>query len=794
MPCSILRTVMLGGFLVLLAAPASQGQNAPARQDGSEAGVPRRLPGAAAQAVGMRQDVLNRIDAVAAEGLRRKLMPGCVVLVARRQRVVFHRAYGSRSLQPAREPMTPDTIFDLASLTKPLSTATSVMKLVEQGKIELGAPVARYIPEFAANGKADVTVLQLLTHQGGLIPDNSIRDYDDGAEQAMKKIFALPLYVQPGTKFVYTDVGYIVLAEVVRRVSGLDVARFAAENVYRPLGMLETGFVPASELRARVAPTEQREGKWMRGDVHDPRAYRLGGIAGHAGLFSTARDLAIYAAMMKGGGAYLGTRILDAKTVELMTQPWPIADGTLRGLGWDKRSGYSYNGGDLLSPRAFGHGGFTGTVLWIDPELDLTFVFLSNRVHPDGKGSVNRLAARMATLAAASIVQDVSPVRAEPVECGVDVLRRNEFAALAGRRVGLITNHTGVAADGVSTVRLLHEAANVRLVALFSPEHGFAGTQDVSKIANAEDSETGLRIFSLYGETRTPTADMLQGVDTLVFDIQDIGTRFYTYISTMRNAMEAASHHGLKFVVLDRPNPIDGVTVSGPVLDAGSESFVGAHTLPVRHGMTVGEIARMLNAELRLGLDLEIVPITHWSREMLLDETGLTWINPSPNMRSLTQAVLYPGVGLLETTNISVGRGTDTPFEVIGAPWMDGRLLAADLAGHKLPGVRFVPIRFTPRSSKHAGVECGGVNLIVTSRAAFEPLRTGIAIARVLRSRYAAEWETSSLNRLLANQETAAAILEARPVSEIVNLWEPDLRQFLRRREEFLLYTNPAAH
>ena len=471
-----------------------------------------------------------------------------------------------------------------------------------------------------------------------------------------------------------------------------------------------------------------------------------------------------------------------------MTSAYKIADGNQRGLGWDKQAGFSYNKGDLMSASAFGHGGFTGTVLWMDPQSDLTFVFLSNRVHPNGKGSVNRLAARIATVAAASIDVPWKSAGMVPVDNGVDVLRKNDFAALRGQKVGLITNHTGLAKDGRSTVELLNDAPNVTLAALFSPEHGFAGKLDIAKIGDSKDSTTGLKVHSLYGKTRRPTAEMLAGLDTLVFDIQDIGTRFYTYISTMRNAMEAAAEHQLRFVVLDRVNPINGVTVSGPVLDAGSESFVGAHTLPVRHGMTVGEIAVMLNAELGLKLNLQVIKVENWNRESMFDETNLVWTNPSPNMRCLTQALIYPGVGLLETTNISVGRGTDTPFEVIGAPWIDGAELAQALNGQGIAGVRFVPIRFTPDSSKYANEACEGVNIVLTNRPAFEPIQVGLTIAQEFRRLYPDKWETKSLNRLLASERVLESILAGNSPPESARLWKAELTEFKERRSRYLLY------
>jgi uncharacterized protein YbbC (DUF1343 family) len=388
------------------------------------------------------------------------------------------------------------------------------------------------------------------------------------------------------------------------------------------------------------------------------------------------------------------------------------------------------------------------------------------------------------------VIASSPSIAEEPaVFTGIDVLERDAFAPLAGTRVGLITNHTGINRRGESTVRLLHDADNVRLVALFSPEHGLEGKLDVSKISDARDASTGLKVYSLYGETRRPTAESLADVDTLVFDIQDIGARFYTYISTMGLAMQAAAEHGKRFVVLDRPNPINGVDVQGPVLDDGRQSFVGFHTLPVRHGMTTGELARMFQAEMDLeDLDLEVIRMEGWRRSDYFDATGLLWVNPSPNMRSLTQALLYPGIGLLETTNVSVGRGTDTPFEVIGAPWINGLELAGRLNRAGLEGVAFVPIRFTPMASKFSGEECGGVNVIITDRKALHPLRTGLEIARQLRLVYPGDWNAKAYARLLNDQATLDAVTAGKAVKEMEAISRGELEEFLKRRERFLLY------
>lgn len=385
-------------------------------------------------------------------------------------------------------------------------------------------------------------------------------------------------------------------------------------------------------------------------------------------------------------------------------------------------------------------------------------------------------------------IEGSEPPRDSGVLTGIDVLARDGFAPLAGRRVGLITNHTGVNRRGEPTGRVLQKAANLTLVALFSPEHGLEGKLDVSHIADARDPATGLPVFSLYGKTRRPTAAMLKGIDTLVFDIQDIGARFYTYVSTMGLAMQSAAEHRLRFVVLDRPNPIGGLEVEGPVLDAGRESFVGFHRLPIRHGMTVGELAQMFQAERGWKLDLQVVRAENWRRADLWDATGLTWINPSPNMRSLTEALLYPGIGLLETTNLSVGRGTDTPFELFGAPWLDGRRLAESLGRAGIAGVRFEPIAFVPKSSTWAKQQCNGIRLTITDRHALRPVRMGLEIARQLHSLHPGVWKIDNYDRLLGSRATLEALRAGKTVSEIEAIYRPELEAFLKRREPFLLY------
>lgn len=377
---------------------------------------------------------------------------------------------------------------------------------------------------------------------------------------------------------------------------------------------------------------------------------------------------------------------------------------------------------------------------------------------------------------------------ARPVLTGIDVLVRDSFRPLDGSRVGLISNHTGLDGKGVSTARRLHEAPGVQLIALFSPEHGLHGTLDIPEIGDGEDEATGVRVYSLYGKTRKPLASMLEGIDTLVFDIQDIGTRFYTYISTLGLAMQSAAESGVRFVVLDRPNPINGSLVEGPLRDEGRESFTAFHSLPVRHGMTVGELSLMFRAELGLELDLEVVQLENWDRSMYFDATGLRWVNPSPNMRSLAQALLYPGIGLLETTNLSVGRGTDTPFEVIGAPWLDGLSFAREMNRFGLPGVRFIPVEFVPETSKFEGERCAGLNILVVDRAVFKPVQTGLEIARLLWQLYPGIWDIEAFDRLLVSKTTLEAVRAGKNYSTTEAVYRAGLESFLQRRAGFLLY------
>ncbi len=761
---------------------------------------PVGLPTASPESMSLPPQSLDAIDGLVDQAIADKKTPGAVVLIGFRGAIVFHRAYGNKQIEPHAVEMERETLFDLASLTKPIATATSIMMLVDRGLIELSDPVGKHLPAFNNHGKEGITIEQLLLHTSGLTPDNSMNDYKESVNQSIENIMELSLVYEPGTEFRYSDVGFLVLGELVRQKTGMSIHQFSQENLFQPLDMKATGYLPSEALRARAAVTEQRDGRWIQGEVHDPRAFALEGIAGHAGLFSTATDLAIYAQMMAQGGRYNGKEYLSPDSFEQMTAAHQVPKG-LRGLGWDKRSGYSSNRGATMTDAAFGHGGFTGTAMWIDPSLELFVIFLSNRVHPHGKGSVNGLAGEIGTIAANAVIDSKrripSTTPANPpspatlqVLCGIDVLHERGMASLRGTHIGLITNQTGVCQNGQSTAAVFDLDPNVELVAIFSPEHGFAGNLDQAEIPNWADPETGKKIFSLYGKDRKPPIESLAGIDTLVFDIQDIGTRFYTYISTMGNAMEVAAAQNLRFVVLDRPNPIGGTLIAGPMRDSASESFVAYHNLPVQHGMTVGELAKLFQAERFPNLQLEVIPCEGWKRSEYFDETGLMWINPSPNMRNLNQAILYPGIGLLEYTNLSVGRGTDTPFEHIGAPWIDATRLAHELQQMNLGGVRFVPKRFTPTASKFEGQACNGVHLLIFDREQVESVRIGLAIAVTLRKIHPTDWEMGPLQRLLVSAQTYSAIEQGASLDAVWNIAQAGLESFEQRRQSHLIYPN----
>ncbi|HEV2708711.1 MAG TPA: sodium/solute symporter [Edaphobacter sp.] len=817
-----------------------------------------------------------------------KKLPGAVVLIGHDNKVAFEQAYGKRSLEPIVEPMNEDTIFDMASLSKCLSTAVAVMQLYEEHKLSFDDPVAKYLPAFAANGKENVTIRELLTHYSGLPPDINLKDTPWGLAapdkaEGIRRALDSPLVTTPGTHFEYSDINFITLGALVEKLSGEDLDVYAQQHIFTPLKMVNTTyhsfdkacgprvvFGAASELHLGLhemitngcspgiwdtlriqytAPTTYDDegtattnpdfGHMLRGTVNDPTTRRMGGVAGHAGVFSTAADVALFAqALLDRLAGRPSSFPLKQSTLELMTKPEQPSsaestatiftpDGkttkgvATRGFGWDINSPYSRPRGGVFPIGSFGHTGFTGTSLWMDPTSDTYVILLTNAVHPRGNPPISVLRGEIATAAgeALHLNQSEHSSTAQTLT-GIDVLEATHYAALAEAaqrhgnhlRLGLLTNQSGLDSKGRRTVDLLATDApkfvpGLKLTTLFSPEHGIFGRLDTTKIASETDSETHLPVISLYGpkdSDKRPRLEDLSKLDAVVIDLQDAGVRFYTYETVVGYFLEAAAKAHIEVILLDRPNPIGGELVQGPVSDAGLESYTDYMPLPVRHGLTLGELARYINGERRfptaaspdiqapINAHLTVVPMQNWTRSEYFDETHLPWTNPSPNLRSLTAATLYPGVGMIETTNISVGRGTPTPFEHIGAPYIDAPALAAYLTARNIPGVAFTPTSFavaeTPNHYPYHGQTIPGIHIALTDRNALDAPELGIELLAALHRFYPKQFDLPKAERLVASVNTMLALSNKEDPRTVAASWAADLAAFKKRRAPYLLY------
>lgn len=813
-------------------------------------------------------------------------LPGAVVLIGQGNKVAFEHAYGNRSLEPTVEPMTEDTIFDMASLSKCLSTAVAVMQLYEEHKLNFDDPVAKYLPAFAANGKQDVTIRELLTHYSGLPPDVNLKDpwglaAPDKAE-GIRRALDSPLVTTPGTHFEYSDINFITLGALVEKLSGEDLDVYAQQHIFTPLKMSHTRYLPFAKacgphqvfgaaieldlnshemianacdpgrwntlIIQHIAPTTfDDEGtastnpdfdRMLRGTVNDPTTRRMGGVAGHAGVFSTAADTALFAqALLDKLVHNTGPFPLKQSTLKLMTEPEQPAtaestatiftpDGettkgvATRGFGWDINSPFSRPRGGVFAIGSFGHTGFTGTSLWMDPASDTYVILLANAIHPRGDPPISVLRGEVATAAAEALHlnQSAQPSGAQTLT-GIDVLESTQYAALAEAahrhnnhlRLGLLTNQSGLDSKGRRTVDLLATDApklipGLTLTTLFSPEHGIFGKLDTTKIASETDPDTHLPVISLYGpkdSDKRPKREDLSKLDAVVIDLQDAGVRFYTYETVVGYFLEAAAQAHVEVILLDRPNPIGGEQVQGPVSDAGLESYTDYMPLPVRHGLTLGELARYINGERRfpttspnvqvpINAHLTVVPMQNWTRSEYFDQTHLPWTNPSPNLRSLTAATLYPGIGMIETTNISVGRGTPTPFEHIGAPYIDAPALAAYLNARHIPGVTFNPTSFpVAETSNHYpfhGQTIPGVHLTLTDRNVLDAPELGIELLAALHRFYPKEFDLAKAERLAASVNTMLDLSNHEDPRAIAASWDSDIAAFKKRRAPYLLY------
>ncbi|WP_419539619.1 exo-beta-N-acetylmuramidase NamZ domain-containing protein [Paraburkholderia bengalensis] len=746
-------------------------------------------------------------------------VPGTVIIAGTAESQTWQLVQGNRMLRPRIEPMTADTVFDLASLTKVVATTTAIMQLVERGKLDLAAPAARYWPAFGANGKAQITIQQLLSHTSGLPaepPGHAGSWHGTTRDALLRSIADIRPVAMPDERIIYSDVNFIVLGELVTRVTGLALDAYCREFIFRPLGMKDAGFTPDAAHAARSAPTTADSLGMRQGRVHDPLASALQGVAGNAGLFSTADDLARFARMLlrdgradSDGATPARSRhahILRPESIARISVPASTVAGLpWRGLGWELDAPLSANRDRLPPVGAIGHTGYTGTGLWVDFVTRRYLIILTNRVHANKGGDAAPLRAQalalLSSAAAPVSAREIGealpgardalalaahlPAAKGPVRTGIDLLAAQGFAMLAGMRIGLVTNRSGFDANGQRTIDVLSHAPHVTLARLFSPEHGLDIAMD-KPIADSTDSSSGLVVHSLYGQTTRFPRGALDGLDALVFDLQDAGVRFFTYETTLGYALEAAAAAHIPLIVLDRPNPLGADRFGGPSLDTGHESFTGYFPMPLQHGMTIGELATMFNEERHIGADLRVIPLGGYLRSMRFADTGLGWIPVSPNLRTFTALELYPDIALLEGANVSVGRGTPHPFEWVGAPWIDGGRLAAVLNSLR-DDAHFERIDFVPTESAYRGQLCHGLRII---RKAPEgvPGSLGVAIVATLHALYPQVFDLAATRDAIGSSGISQAIGNGARPDALDALMTREADGFRPVRQRYLRY------
>ena len=757
----------------------------------------RRVP---PEEAGFRPGGVDEVDRVLDEFVEEGAFPGGVVAVGHRGALAHLRAFGRLTYDDASPAVEVDTIYDLASLTKVVATTTMAMILVDEGRLDLDEKVQDFLPLFQGPGKDQVTVRHLLTHSSGVDWWAPLYKELKGPEAYLQHIQAMELAYEPGTDSKYSDLGMILLGEILQRVSGRPLEEFVHERVFEPLAMTDTFYRPAQELLPRIAPTEFDEwrGRLLRGEVHDENAFALGGIAPHAGLFSTAGDLSRFVQMLVNGGVLEHHRIVSRDTVELFTRKAGEGEST-RALGWDTKSPEKSTAGSYFSPRSFGHTGFTGTSIWVDPDRELFVILLTNRVHPTRDNQLIRQARPAVADAVVNALSDQYrelPV-AEPetvVDEGLDRIAAGEDFGLRGKRLGLVVHAASVTADGRHAIDVLRDA-ELDVVRLLTPEHGLQSRAAAGEhVESGRDPVSGLPVVSLYGDHRKPTKKDLKGLDTLVFDLQGAGVRFYTYVSTMILCLEAAAERGLEFVVLDRPNPLGGERIEGPVSaprEVVPESFVNMAPGPLVHGLTLGEMARFVNQRLKRPARLTVVPMKGWERHMVWSDTGRAWVAPSPNLRSPEAAIAYPGVALLEATTVSAGRGTVEPFLFFGAPWARPSEVQVSVPGFELDPVTFSPVGSPAAPNpKFAGQRCHGMRVRVTDPAKAEPYRLGIELLIAFQNQAEFEWRGGgeALTWLVGTQRLLDDLRAGKTVEEIIEADLADHEAWRRARESVLLY------
>lgn len=672
-------------------------------------------------------------------------VPGAVLCVGDLDTTYFLGAHGDRQLIPDRAPSQNETLYDLASLTKVVCTATAIMQLRDQDRLSLDQPVTDFIPipEFRA-----MTLRHLFTHTSGLVPGFWYYKTMTTFEEMMEH------YADEGIKHPvdyhhdYSDVGFMLLGKVVEISSGQTLDHYFQQHIATPLQLTRTRFTPPEDWKANTAPTEDDRNfrnQLIHGVVHDENAYALGGVSGHAGLFSTAGDLAKFCRGLLEGLLLSNDTLREMTTLGIKPlYPW-------QGLGWQIDPWLTKSTGFLPSRTAFGHTGWTGTSMWLDREKGLFTVLLSNSCHPDRNTRDNTTLRREVHIAIAREFYTTTNTHS-----GLDRIIRENFSRIQGKRIALLTNHAAVDQTGRHILDALAECPDLRLIRLFSPEHGIRGQAEAGEKVDGQESP--VPVTSLYGTRKAPTPAELNDIELFVVDLQDIGVRYYTYMATMKNCIEACAKARVPILILDRPNPLGGVTLEGPIAQE-TESLVSCSEIPARHGMTMGELGLWFaQRDLRPHRpNITINYLDSWQPQRLFPQISLPWRAPSPNMPSFETALVYVGTCLIEGTNLNEGRGTDTPFLIFGAPWLDAAGIIDAIPPELTPGLTLTAEAYTPRSipgkatsPKFQDQECQGIRIAIQHPKAVRAFRTTLALIIAIRERHPGALEFTQMFRLLA--------------------------------------------
>jgi uncharacterized protein YbbC (DUF1343 family) len=697
--------------------------------------------------------------------------------VGDRETTHFHDACGARQIVPAVRPAHKDTPYDLASLTKVLATTTAVLLLRDEGALDLDGPVSHYLPIPAFSR---FTLRHCLTNTAGLVAGMPYYKESASINEMLQRCSALDLSWPPGTHRRYSDVGFMILGKVVELAARDSLDAFCAKRIYAPLQMRHTAFNPPKAWADACAATENCpwRKKVMVGKVHDENAYAVGGVAGHAGLFSTAEDIARFCRALVSG------KLLSEKSVVEMSRLGQVPFYPWQGLGWRLDPWAGAGEGFLPVRTAIGHTGWTGTSLWIDLDRGLFVILLANTCHPSRD---KRDTETLRRVFHAAVAREFYPNRSN-THSGLDRLLHENFEPVRGKRLGLLTNQAAVDQLNrpILDVLALDPAVNVRVV--FSPEHGFSARAEAGEHVSSETGKgSAPPIISLYGKQKKPTAEQLKNVDLFVIDLQDVGSRYYTYMATMRDCLEVCAEAGKPVLVLDRPNPTGGEVLEGPIATE-TKSLTCCAAVPARHGMTMGELALFFRKTMPGGerLKLTVSQLDAWPRRLLFTQCALPWVPPSPNIPTPETALLYAGMCLFESANLNEGRGTETPFYVVGAPWLDAQAVIANVAPEDHAGCSLEPIAYTPRSIPGKASDpvyrdkpCKGIRIKVQDPVKLRPFRLAVALVCALRRRHPdALTVTRGLDTLSGGPDLRRRIESGAAPRDIIAAYEPALAAF----------------